>query len=91
MAQKYRDDTSRLRMHQGLCPECGDHPDMHNHDYRFWIPRRCDLTPAGVADRIEQFRTDLVMAEINDLDFALKMAGGHPHWCKCTRVCGGDQ
>ncbi len=93
MAQTYQSETARIRMHQGLCPECGKTALIHDPDNRFWLPRGCDLTQAGVTDRIEQFRTDLTMAERNDLDFELRMAGAgsHPDWCKCQRVCGGDQ
>jgi hypothetical protein len=55
MAQRYSTPTDRGRMANGLCPECGESSREHIDDPRFWIPRRCDLTPAGVVDRINQY------------------------------------
>jgi hypothetical protein len=46
-------------MASGLCPECGLTAPLHEQDTRFWIPRRCDLRPIGVEDRIAQYRSDL--------------------------------
>jgi hypothetical protein len=59
MAQRYFTETARVRMAEGRCPECGTTPDTHTDDIRFWIPRRCDLTPHGVTSRIQQYRADL--------------------------------
>ena len=59
MAQRYSDENSRRRMARGDCPECGDPIHAHLDDPRFWLPRRCDLTPNGVTSRIDQYRADL--------------------------------
>ena len=58
MAQTYPVGIAHERMEKNTCPECGQAPDSHIDDGRFWIPRRCDLIPRGVWDRIEQYRTD---------------------------------
>ena len=55
MAQRYADPLARERMAAGNCPECGEPPGAHLNDPRFWIPRRCDLLPHGVTERIEQY------------------------------------
>lgn len=57
-AQRYHDSGSWTRMAHGRCPECGETPEHHSNDPRFWVPRRCDLLPQGVRDRIEQYRRD---------------------------------
>jgi hypothetical protein len=59
MAQRYFSETARDRMAEGRCPECGMTPGTHTDDPRFWIPRRCDLTPNGVVERINQYHADL--------------------------------
>ena len=46
-------------MEAGRCPECGGMVTDHSSDSRFWIPRNCDLTFAGVSDRIDQYKADL--------------------------------
>jgi hypothetical protein len=56
MAQTYTAPVARERMAAGLCPECGQAVDTHVADNRFWIPRRCDLLPAGVTDRIDHYQ-----------------------------------
>jgi hypothetical protein len=58
MSQRYKHPVARERMSHGLCPECGMPADMHIDDARFWIPRRCDLLPGGVRERVEQYRED---------------------------------
>lgn len=58
MAQRYHDDTSHRRMAAENCPECGEPASEHVNDNRFWIPRRCDLLPHGVTERIEQHQAD---------------------------------
>lgn len=58
-AQRYAHPVARERMAHNLCPECGQPSAMHLNDLRFWLPRRCDLTPAGVTDRIEQYRSEV--------------------------------
>lgn len=62
MAQRYADDMSHWRMDNGNCPECSEKPSQHINDSRFWIPRNCSLTPAGVNERITQYRADLSTA-----------------------------
>lgn len=59
MTQRYRDERSRARMSEGLCPECGLIPDDHA-DGPFWMPRAndCPLLPRGVRDRIVLFWTE---------------------------------
>lgn len=58
-AQRYKTVLAHQRMESGLCPECGLEVETHTPDIRFWIPRQCSLTPAGVQDRIEQYRADV--------------------------------
>lgn len=58
MAQRYTHPTALERMDSGLCPECGEAEEQHLNDPRFWMPRRCDLLPRGVRERIEQRRSD---------------------------------
>ena len=59
MTQLYTNPTARTRMSEGHCPECGDDPDSHLDSAAFWLPRACDLTRAGVVDRIDAFNADL--------------------------------
>jgi transposase len=59
MTQRYADPRAHERMDSGACPECGEKAEQHLDDGRFWIPRKCDLKPQGVIDRIEQYRQDL--------------------------------
>lgn len=56
MTQRYSSEVARARMSAGMCPECGQEPERHLADARFWIPRDCDLMPVGVVDRIAAFR-----------------------------------
>lgn len=58
MAQRYAQPIPRERMAHGLCPECGQPAATHSNDLRFWMPRSCDLTAVGVADRVAQYRAD---------------------------------
>lgn len=58
MTQLYSDPTARTRMDAGKCPECGQDPGQHLDSTAFWIPRACDLTRAGVVDRINAFETE---------------------------------
>jgi hypothetical protein len=58
MAQRYSSPVARGRMAAGLCPECGDSPRTHSADPRFWVPRRCDLTPVGVVERVQQYQSE---------------------------------
>ena len=44
------------------CPECGQDPDRHLDSPEFWLPRACDLTRAGVVDRLDAFNADLAEA-----------------------------
>lgn len=55
MTQVYTHPVAHTRMSEGQCPECGQDPDRHLHSSAFWLPRRCDLTRAGVVDRIDAF------------------------------------
>jgi hypothetical protein len=59
---RYNPGVAHERMEQGLCPECGEPASHHNPDPRFWIPRNCDLLPAGVDGAIAQFRADRSVA-----------------------------
>ncbi len=59
MTQLYTNPGARSRMSEGQCPECGDGPDRHLDSAEFWLPRACDLTRAGVIDRIDAFNADL--------------------------------
>lgn len=58
MAQRYASEAARARMSEGNCPECGQMPKQHLDSPEFWLPRHCDLTRAGVIDRIATFRED---------------------------------
>lgn len=60
MAQRYPGQTAHARMEQGFCPECGQQPESHSTSPLFWtrFPGDCDLLPAGVTERIEQYRAD---------------------------------
>lgn len=58
MAQRYTSPAARERMAGGMCPECGESPEAHLYDPRFWLPRRCDLLPHGVTERIGQYHAD---------------------------------
>ena len=57
-AQRYSHPTALQRMGNGLCPECGEASSAHLDDPRFWLPRRCDLMPHGVVERINQYEAD---------------------------------
>ena len=57
--QRYSSPVARERMGRGRCPECGEPPEHHLDDIRFWIPRSCSLLTRGVIDRIDQYKTDL--------------------------------
>lgn len=59
MTQRYRPGVAHERMAEGNCPECGESPERHLDDVRFWTPRKCDLLPVGVSDRISQYRADI--------------------------------
>lgn len=59
MTQRYTSETARARMAVSTCPECGQWPERHLASNAFWLPRHCDLTQAGVIDRIAAFRGDL--------------------------------
>lgn len=63
MTQRYTSETARARMAVDTCPECGQGPERHLASSAFWLPRNCDLTKAGVADRIAAFRDDVVNSE----------------------------
>lgn len=58
MAQRYKGALTLSFMEAGNCPECGESPEVHLDDNRFWLPRRCDLLPHGVRDRIAQYQQD---------------------------------
>lgn len=59
MTQRYTAAVAHERMASGTCPECGLPPEQHSGEVRFWLrPQGCDLLPRGVAERIEQYRTD---------------------------------
>jgi ribosomal protein L37AE/L43A len=55
MTQRYTSETARARMAVNTCPECGQAPERHLTSNAFWLPRHCDLTQDGVADRIAAF------------------------------------
>ena len=55
MAQTYSDPVPRLRMKQGLCPECGNVPSRHD---GWGGPDRCSLTDMGVAQRLHAYRAE---------------------------------
>lgn len=55
MTQVYAHPVALTRMTEGQCPECGEDPDRHLDSSAFWLPRGCDLTRAGVVDRIDAF------------------------------------
>lgn len=63
MAQRYESPLALERMSANKCPECGHALPTHTSDTRFWIPRTCDLTPAGVKDRIARYENDLIEAK----------------------------
>ncbi len=58
-AQRYSGAFEQTRMRLGVCPECGEPGEVHSSDNRFWVPRRCALTPKGVFDRIAQYLSDV--------------------------------
>lgn len=58
-AQRYAPGVAHKRMAADTCPECGEPAGEHLNDNRFWMPRRCDLLPHGVVERIEQYRADV--------------------------------
>jgi len=62
MTQMYSNPTARTRMSEGQCPECGQDPGRHLDSPEFWLPRACDLTRAGVVDRLAAFNADLAEA-----------------------------
>lgn len=62
MTQRYKHPLALERMSHNLCPECGQPGAIHSTDNRFWMRFGCDLLPAGVEDRIAQYRAD---AEVN--------------------------
>lgn len=72
LAQRYDHPTARERMASGRCPECGEHDFAHSSDPRFWIPRRCDLLPAGVTERIGQYDAEVAAGWSPE-----PVAGGH--------------
>jgi hypothetical protein len=59
MAQRYAPGIAHERMAEDRCPECGEFASAHLDNPAFWLPRRCDLLPSGVADRIDQYRRDV--------------------------------
>ncbi|QWT30525.1 hypothetical protein OLP41_gp176 [Mycobacterium phage I3] len=63
MTQRYASETACSRMAAGTCPECGQAPERHLASTAFWLPRHCDLTPAGATDRITAFREDRTETE----------------------------
>ena len=59
MAQRYTNATALVWMAQNLCPECGQRSAQHDSSANFWDHfGKCDLTPAGAQDRIEQYFAD---------------------------------
>lgn len=58
MTQRYHHPDALDNMAHDRCPECGEFPEMHLDDVSFWLPRKCDLLPGGVRDRIAQFNAD---------------------------------
>lgn len=66
MTQRYKNPVAHACMGQGNCPECGQAPEKHIESAAFWIPRHCDLTRAGVADRIAAFREDSCGQDLAD-------------------------
>jgi len=62
-AQRYWPGPAHERMREGNCPECGNAPERHGDDPRFWLPNGalglgCSLLRAGVEERIAQFNRD---------------------------------
>lgn len=62
-AQRYRPGIWQDRMREGNCPECGEAPERHGDDNRFWVPNGslglgCSLMRRGVEERIAQFVKD---------------------------------
>ena len=58
-AQRYTQPVARERMSRNLCPECGESAEAHSRIATIsamFAP--CSLLAHGVADRIEQYRTD---------------------------------
>ena len=89
MTQSYTHPVARERMASGLCPECGLLPETHVNDTRFWIPRRCDLLPAGVVDRIEHYKAS-VCPECGEECERVMTDCGHQAWaCHTTVVLDG--
>jgi hypothetical protein len=66
MAQRYDYPIALANMAAGNCPECGEHPDTHSEDTRFWLRWGCDLTRTGVLDRLAQYRADTGHNGTND-------------------------
>lgn len=60
MAQRYTSPVAHERMAKRMCPECGEPPEAHSTERRFWMrdPLSCSLRPDGVTDRINQYRLD---------------------------------
>jgi hypothetical protein len=52
--QTYTSSVALARIRAGQCPECGEAPETHGNDNRFWMPvnHSCDLMEAGVRNRI---------------------------------------
>lgn len=75
MAQLYTDPLAQTRMNDGTCPECGQDPGEHSDSAEFWIPRTCDLTRAGVEDRINAFLIGAKYVGLQE-DDAARQAGG---------------
>lgn len=78
MTQRYTSPQSRERMAAGNCPECGNPPEAHGSDTRFWMPSVCGtggLTRAGVEDRIQQYRED----QEAKVDFQIGYAEARDH------------
>lgn len=63
MTQRYASELARARMAMEVCPECSQAPERHLASNAFWLPRDCDLTQAGVTDRIAAFRDDVANSE----------------------------
>jgi hypothetical protein len=60
MAQRYPAGICHERMAADACPECGKPAEQHSSSLYFWERGfgQCDLLPAGVRERIDQYRTD---------------------------------
>lgn len=85
MTQRYKSETALTRMAEGNCPECGQPPQQHLTSPDFWLPRHCDLTQAGVTDRITAFLEDQLPRCAHCGEAAVYQ---HPHEIWCTN-CGG--